>query len=73
MKSLILLTTVTALIMLSIVAIGGEVIPALACETNAKGCIEHGGPGRSGAAPPDVSGCHFFPPTAACARDNTPP
>ena len=46
--------------------------PAYACETNAKGCIEQGGPGQSGVAPPEVSGCHFFD-IKQCVKESTPP
>jgi hypothetical protein len=37
-------------------------------ETNAQGCIEQGGPGSSGLATPEVSGCHVFIPVAQCAQ-----
>jgi hypothetical protein len=54
-------------------AISGNLFPsAYACETNAKGCIEQGGPGSSGLAPAEVSGCHVFPPVAQCAQSSTP-
>jgi hypothetical protein len=46
---------------------------AYACETNAKGCIAQGGPGQSGLSPPEVSGCHAFPPVAPCAQMSTSP
>lgn len=44
-----------------------------ACQTNAKGCIEQGGPGASVNAPAEASGCHFFPSVSDCARTSTPP
>lgn len=54
-------------------AVSGKLFSyAYACETNAKGCIEQGGPGSSFLAPAEVSGCHFFPPVGACAQSSTP-
>jgi hypothetical protein len=54
-------------------AVSGKLLPsAYACETNAKGCIEQGGPGSSFLAPAEVSGCHVFPPVAPCAQSSTP-
>ena len=47
--------------------------PAFACQTNAIGCQKQGGPGSSFLSPPEVSGCHVFPPVGACAQDSTPP
>jgi hypothetical protein len=46
--------------------------PVSACETNAQGCINNNGPGASVFSPPEVSGCHVFPPVSDCARDSTP-
>jgi hypothetical protein len=56
-------------------AVSGKLFSyAYACETNAKGCIEQGGPGQSGVAPPEVSGCHVFVlPADECTRNSTPP
>ena len=55
-------------------AVSGKLFSyAYACETNANGCVEQGGPGSSVLAPPEVSGCHVFPPAALCAQDSTPP
>jgi hypothetical protein len=55
-------------------ASSGNLFPSVsACETNAKGCIEQGGPGASFQSPPEVSGCHVFPPVAPCAQSSTPP
>jgi hypothetical protein len=74
MKSLILLATITASTILSIVAIGSGADPALACETNANECIKNNGPGQSAFTPPEVSGCHVFEvPADDCARVLSPP
>jgi hypothetical protein len=55
-------------------AVSGKLFSsAYACQTNAKGCIEQGGPGSSFLAPPEVSGCHVFPPVGPCAQSSTPP
>ncbi|MEJ7641824.1 MAG: hypothetical protein WKF36_06475 [Candidatus Nitrosocosmicus sp.] len=54
----------------SVFAIVENGVPsAFACQTNANGCIENGGPGASFASPPEVSGCRFFySPAAQCAQ-----
>jgi hypothetical protein len=66
--------TMTAAILTTTMAVSGNPFPsAYACQTNAKGCIEQGGPGSSFLAPPEVSGCHVFPPVGECAFDSTPP
>jgi hypothetical protein len=46
--------------MLSIVAIGNAANPALACETNAKGCVNNGGPGQSVSTPPKCQDAMSF-------------
>ena len=75
-----MITKTTALSMIAIIAAAttfasyGNLFPSVyACETNAKGCNEQGGPGASFQSPPEVSGCHDFPPVATCAQSSTPP
>ena len=66
--------TMTAAMSTTAMAVSGNLFSsAYACETNAKGCIDQGGPGSSFLAPPEVSGCHVFPPVGECAFDSTPP
>lgn len=47
--------------------------PVFACQTNAQGCIAQDAPGQSFLSPPEVSGCHVFPPVPDCAVSSTPP
>jgi hypothetical protein len=55
-------------------AFSGNLFPSVyACETSAKGCIAQGGPVASFLSPPEVFGCHVFPPVAPCKQFSTPP
>ena len=72
-KTTLAIIAIMAVVSTFAVSSGKLFSPAYACETNANGCIENGGPGSSIAAPPEVSGCHVFPPVPECAQSSTPP
>jgi hypothetical protein len=68
-----MIATMIAAAIAATFAVSGNLLPsAYACETNAEGCIEQGGPGSSFLAPAEVSGCHVFPPVGPCAQSSTP-
>lgn len=62
----------------SAVAVFENILPyastfyAFGCQTNAIGCQQQGGPASSFLVPPEVSGCHSFPPVACCAVGSHP-
>ena len=66
----VIMTVTTSLFVFS----GKTIEPVHACQTNAIGCQEQGGPGASGISPPEVSGCHTSAgSTGGCAQQSTPP
>jgi hypothetical protein len=72
--AILMIAIMTAAVVVATFAVSGKLFSsAYACQTNAKGCIEQGGPGSSTLAPPEVSGCHVFPPVGPCAQSSTPP
>ena len=72
--AILMIAIMTAAVVAATFAVSGKLFSsAYACQTNAKGCIEQGGPGSSSLAPPEVSGCHVFPPVGPCAQSSTPP
>ena len=73
MKTTLVIIAITAAVVAILAVSSGKLFShAYGCETNAKGCIEQGGPGQSGVAPPEVSGCHFFD-IKQCVKESTPP
>jgi hypothetical protein len=68
-KKLLLPLIIVIMVTPSFVIFENIVSSAFACQ-NAKGC--HGS-GSSYLAPPEVSGCHYFPPVGSCAQSSTPP
>jgi hypothetical protein len=72
--SITILTIAIIMTAVATFAVSGKLFSsAYACQTNAKGCIEQGGPGSSSLAPPEVSGCHVSPAVGLCAQSSTPP